>query len=406
VLEEILKRERNKLAEKLAQKVSVSLPPEAYDAEEQLTFLARRVHDQPMGTSTRVKLPAPDQAQYQAMVKQYLGDHPFVRQGKPSNAVLGSLILAHAVMNDLLNGANMGLLADLSRQPFLWRSMRKHLGAEAVLLDGRYVGYILNSYWNDPIVKRGQVIVRSSEEGAAVVQMPVDTGKEEAPKELNTKVALPIHFHGQLRDADVEVRGDVALIGQGSPGGASSFFVYGKTAIVGGAVEVSADTLTIDGAFWLEAETVTSSARLALHVKKGAEVGWGGAVSSSYPWNGLPSTLRPPYAVQPPNVLAALLNECGLRLPDRVLVINDDYTFSPSENQWVARNFAKEFPELLKLLRKHGLVRADGFGTYAQNKFRLHMETKWSDLQEALHRVPSDARIRTFLEEARRVFRV
>ena len=115
VLEEILKRERQKLCDKLSQQINSVVPEEAYDAREQLTFLTHRLHDRPLDPSTRVGLSASDQAKYFAMVKQNLGDHPFVRQGRPTNAVLGSLVLAHAVIHDLLGDANTRLIADLSR---------------------------------------------------------------------------------------------------------------------------------------------------------------------------------------------------------------------------------------------------------------------------------------------------
>src|SRR5260370_3537826 len=128
------------------------------------------------------------------MVKQNLNDHPFIRQGKPSNAVLGSLVLAHAVIQGLLGGANMRLLADLSRQPFLWRFLRSQIERSSdVLVDGRYAGYILNSYWNDPIVRNPPpVVIRSVEEGAAGVHVPIDGGGE-----VVFKIAFPFSLYGQ-----------------------------------------------------------------------------------------------------------------------------------------------------------------------------------------------------------------
>jgi hypothetical protein len=401
VLGEILKRERKRLCDKLALQIEVPVPEEAYDAHEQLTFLARRVHDKPLGASTRVSLPAMEQVKYHTMVAQDIGDHPFVRQGKPSNAVLGSLVLAHAVSQDLLAGTDTRLLADLSRQPFLWRSLRSQIkDSPNLLVDGRYLGYVLNSYWNDPIIRSPRVAIRSVEDGAADVHMPTEGGQVL----LLIKVALPLHFYGQLRDCDADVQGAIKLEGHAAIGSASAFYVYGKTTIIGETIDVAADTLTIDGQFWLECAVITSSPRLNLNPKKNAEVGWGGNIASRYPWNGLPTTLAPPYVVKPGDVLTALINECALRLPDRVLVTNDDYSFSESENQWIARNFRIAFPELLKLLIKHNLARAEGFGTYAQKKFRIHMNTKWLDLRDAFGNRSSDPKLRAFVEDARRIF--
>ena len=217
------------------------------------------------------------------------------------------------------------------------------------------------------------------------------------------KITLPLRFYGQVRASDVDVQGRIVLEGHAASGSASAFYVYGKTAIIGKTIEVVADTLTIDGQFWLEFAELLSSPRLNLNTKKGAEVGWGGAVSGSYPWNGLTSTLAPPYAVKDGDVLSALINECSLRLPDRVLVTNDDYSFSANENKWVAQDFPTAFPQFLKLLIEHDLAYAESFGTYAQNKFRVHMDTTWSALREAVKNPSSDSKLTAFVEEARRV---
>ena len=103
---------------------------------------------------------------------------------------------------------------------------------------------------------------------------------------------------------------------------------------------------------------------------------------------------------------SALINECSLRLPDRVLVTNDNYSFSPTENKWVARDYPNSFPQLLRLLIKHDLARAETFGTYAQNKFRIHMNTTWSTLREAFKNPPSGSQLEAFVKEARRVITV
>lgn len=399
VLDEILKRERQKLCVQLAQKIEMAVPEVAYDAQEQLTFLTRLVHNQPLGTSTRVNLPPSEQVKYHMMVKQNLGDHPFVRQGKPSNAVLGSLVLAHAVIHDLLAHGDTRLLADLSRQPFLWRFLRSRIeSSKDVLVDGRYVGYVLNSYWNDPIIKKPRVVIRSVEENAADVHLVT-----EDEEKLLIKIALPLHFYGQVRACNVDVQGGLKLEGDSASGSASAFYIYGDTTIIAETIEVASDALTIDGQFWLESGEVASSPRLNLNVRKDSKVGWGGVISNSYPWNELTSTLAPPYVVTPRDVLSALVIECALRLPDRVLVVSDDYTFSSTENRWVARQFPRAFPQLLKLLIKHDLARAESFGVIGQNKFRIHMNTRWTYLRAAFQSPSSDPKLNAFVEEAGRV---
>lgn len=397
VLDEILKREKIKVCDKLAKQVGVPMPDEAYDAHEQLTFIARRVHSQPRGTSTRVKLPAAEQAKYYSMVDQYLGDHPFVRQNKLSNAVLGSLVIAHAVQHDLLKNMDLHVLADLSRQPFLWRSLHRQMGGSGKLeIDGRYMGYVLNSFWNDPITNNPRVIIRSAEEGWVSVDLPMEAGKE-----LSLRAFLPLHLYGQVRDGDVDVAGRIKLEGHAATGMGSTFYVHGNTVIICESTEVAADAMTIDGRFWLESSTLESLPRLRLSLKKGARVGWGGTVVDSYPWSEFPSTLEPPHGPVAGDVLTTLLTECSLRLPSGVLVVSDEYSFSESENQWVARRFAKEFPQLLKLLVRHNLATVESFGTYAQTKYRIHMKTTWADLHKALGDSAVDPALKAFLDEAK-----
>ena len=232
--------------------------------------------------------------------------------------------------------------------------------------------------------------------------MPTEDGNE-----LLIKITLPLRFYGQMRACDVDVEGDIELDGHATrAGSARVFYIRGKTVIIANTIEVMADTLTIDGQFWLETARISSSQHFTLDKRKGAEVGWGGAIFGSYPWNGLTSTLAPPYAVNPDDLPSALVNECSLRLPDRVLVTNDDYSFGPTDNKWVTRDYPNSFPEFLRLLIKHDLARAEPFGTYAQNKFRIHMNTTWPALREAFTNPPSGSQLEAFVEEARRVITV
>jgi hypothetical protein len=397
VLDEILKRERTKLCDKLIKQIETPVPEEAYDRYEQLTFLTNRLHNRPLGGSARVKLPPADQAKYHAMVKQLLVDHPFVKQGRPSNAVLGSLVIAHAIVHDLLSNTDTSLLVDFSRQPFLWRFLRGEIEHSAgVLIDGRYVGYILNSYWSDPITRSPIIVINSDEVGSANVHVSTD-----GVKDLSFTITLPVQFYGQMRNCTVNIEGGAELVGRAANGSGSTFYVYGKTAVIAESIDVAADTLTIEEQLWMESAEIESSPRLSVHTRKDAKVGWGGVISGKYPWNALTSTLAPPYGVEPGDVLTALVYRCSLRLPDRVLVTTDDYRFSADENKWVARDFPTAFPQLLKLLIKHNLAYTETFGTYAQNKFRIHMNITWSALRDALKASSNNSQLTAFLNEAR-----
>jgi hypothetical protein len=156
VLQEILDRERRRLGELLRGQITVPVPPEAYDSEEQLKLLNQFVHGQPLVGSGRVALRGRDEATYNTMVGQRLPEHPFVKQQGFSNPVLASVVLAHGVFHDLLRSVDLRLVADASRQPFLYRSLRRHLKT-APLIDGAYLGFVLNSFWNDPINKAPEV---------------------------------------------------------------------------------------------------------------------------------------------------------------------------------------------------------------------------------------------------------
>lgn len=398
VLAEILNREKKKVCDKLGQRISVPVPAEAYDAREQLTLLSRYLHNKPLNGSSRVKLPPSEQVQYATMVRQYIGQHPFVRHGKPSNAVLGSLVLAHAILEDLLHNVDLQLVTDMSRQPFLWRSVRSRIGsAENALIDGKYLGFVLSSYWSDPIKRHGRVTAETTESEFVRIAMPT-----ERDTALTFFCATPLIFNGQIRDIDIDVDSDVSLIGHSIAGG-SSFFIYGKTVVVAKSVQVISDALYIDGQFWLEADDVIVPPRLSVRPKKGAEFGWGGNVAAIHPWSGYTSTLAPPYRIDyPGDVLSRLINECASRLPNGVLVVTDEHRFSESENRWVARMFPNAFPQLIKLLIEHGLAHAESFGTYAQIKNRIHMNTTWGELQAALRHGASDAKVAAFLIEAKR----
>jgi hypothetical protein len=309
-----------------------------------------------------------------------------------------ALVLAHAVQHDLLRNTDLQILAELSRQPFLWRSLRRLMeGSRSLEIDGRYVGYLLNSFWNDPIPRNPRVIVRSAEEGWISVHLPMEGGKD-----LLFKALLPMHFYGQVRDVDADVPGTITFEGHIAEGSGSALYVHGCTTIICENIEVAANAITIDGQLWLESATIVSSPRIKLGVRKGAKVGWGGKVAESYPWSEVPSSLVPP-PKGPPDVVTALITECSLRPPSGVLVVSDDYSFSVVENQWVEKRFPGKFPQLLKLLIKHGLADGESFGTYAQTKFRIHMRTTWMELRNALTNPSEAPTIQSFLTEARRV---
>lgn len=402
VLQEILDREQHKLRDKLTQHVQAPVPNEAYDAHEQLTFLTRFVHGQALAGSGRVRFPDTDQARYFSMVEQYLPEHPFIRQGKLSNAVLGSLVLAHAVSNDLLRDTDLQVLENLSRQPFLWRSLRRQLTGGVSLIDGRYLGCALNSFWNDPITRDPYVVIRSTgDDGSANLQVVGDTKGE-----LIFEVTLPLTLYGQIRDCDIDVRETVTLKGRARRESPSAFYVHGATTIVCDAMDIIADSITLGGKVWFEAAQVTWPARLNLHLKNGAEVGWAGQFAEQYPWTRFSSTLTAPYPVRSEDLLTSLIEECRARLPGGPLILSDDLSPVPNEPrmQWVARRFPNAFPRLLRVMVDHGLASTEPYKPSGTGrKIRMRFGVAWQELRNALQSpTTAPTNLREFLKEASR----
>lgn len=399
VLKEILNREKGKLCDQLVAQVAAPVPKEAYDEQEQLTLLTQHVHGQSLSGTGRVQMPAPDQTTYISMVERYVPEHPFVREREFANVVLGSVVLAHAVSDDLLRSAGLDRLAESSRQPFLWRSFRARLSADE-LIDGRYVGCILNSFWNDPITLKPRVVIRgAADEGSARVYIPDYCGAE-----VTFEVALPLVLHGQARECDIDISGKVKLEGYASPSSSTLFEVCGKTAIVCDAVEVAAETMALEGQLWLEAEEISSPGRLDLRLKKDAEVGWAGKVATTYPWSTLPSTFDAPYAVVTDDALTNFVEECWQRLPDGgVLTLNSDFTIPEDRRmRWAERLFPSVFPKVMALMTERGLASAETMPASGTKKVRMHFDVTWTELRKAI-KEPTAApeTLRTFIDSAR-----
>lgn len=399
VFSTILERERGKLTEQLRKHISIPVPAEAYDAREQLTLLARLIHGESPSGVGRVKLAAADLSIYHKMVEQYLPEHPFVRQNEPANAVLGSLILAHAVYNDLLQSADLGLLGRMSRQPFLWRSLSERLEAQPVLLDGRYVGFVLNSLWNDPIHEEGEVAVRSTpEESMARTLIPLP-----GHRVLAVEVTLPLAFYSQVRRCSIDIDGSVELRGEAAANAGSVFVVRGPTHIICDRLNVESDVITFEGRTWLEAGNVASPTRLNLHLKKGAEVGWSGMLSRTHPWNRHPSTVEPPYSVPPGDVVEALVTECWQRLPPgAAITLKPDYSTAGDDRlRWTERQYAGAFPTLIKLMLKHNLASEEAMQAKGDPKVRIRFSASWAELRKAVRGQEVAPQYAAFIKAAR-----
>lgn len=243
------------------------------------------------------------------------------------------------------------------------------------------------------------MIVRStSEEASARALIPMREHRM-----LDVHMTVPLWLYGQIRDCRIDINGHVKLCGDavGSVGG--TFLVRGPVEIVCGTLEADSDVTTFEGTNWLEAESVTGRARLELHVAPGAEVGWGGALATNYPWNRIASAVSPPYATPHANVLDALLTECAARLPmGAAITLRPDYT-NPNDDRlrWVDRQFQKEFATLIRLMVAHGLASVEELSAKGETKVHVRFGVAWHDLAAAVGSGADDPRVGALLADAR-----
>jgi len=400
VLEEILTRERGKFCDQLAKRIAALVPAEAYDAREQLNLLVAHIHREPVGGSARVNLSPKDLQTYLTMAEQSVAEHPFIRQREPSNDVLGSVILAHAIRCDLLKTNDSHFLPTLSRQPFLWRSLSRQVSGEPSLVDGSLVGFVLNSYWNDPVPEDHRVVIRSGVDPETVrVSM-----RHNGSGEHMFHAVAPINLFAQARACDIDVEATVKIVGHGSTGTASLFMLHGATALICSSLEVLADAVVLDGDIWLEAEEVAASPRLKLHAKDSCRVGWGGRMASLFPWNRVPSTLPAPYGQPHGDVVASLIQECERRLPaGGVLTLTPSFGVPDDVRmRWIARDFPNAFPLFMEEMRRAGLVSVDeSMSAHGERKVRVHFNVAWADLLRAIGEPGSNPKLEGFLQRVR-----
>ena len=113
-------------------------------------------------------------------------------------------------------------------------------------------------------------------------------------RSLSIRTTLPVTFFAQIKDCEVDLVGDVKLLGYGPPS-ATAFYQRGSSAIICSAAELSAESIRVEGNFWLEAETVSTPAQFRIFMLNGAKVGWGASLADRHPWNEIGQTLDPPY---------------------------------------------------------------------------------------------------------------
>ena len=170
VLGLVMKREQSKIQDRL-DNVIRNLSKDAYSEDEQLSYLAQIIQRKEIRFSANFQFERnTDKQVYVERVSGFLKEHPFVRDGQAANDVLGAAIAAHAIFKaEDPSIEEKEFFGGLSRQPFIWRHFKRKLLADA-LIDGRMLGYLLNSYFNDPLIDpRSKVRMRDNDEGGVSV---------------------------------------------------------------------------------------------------------------------------------------------------------------------------------------------------------------------------------------------
>ena len=329
VIQEILQREKSKLTNKL---VDLEVVPEnAYDPNEQLYYLVQILGDCRSLTPTRsVRFNNErDSALYMEKVSQLCEEHPFIRSRKMANEVLGARIFAHAICDgyDLGEPAHISSLRSLSNGPFLWRSTRRELLTQCEsILDGKFIGYILNSFWNDPMEKMSlakQIRLEGTREG--FVKIVVGNREDKA---IVFSAIPPVFLYGSMRDCEI-VGEELNLVMEGatldSSSSSSLFRFHGNNRVLCNELTYKAKSMEIGGSLWLHAATVIVSVpNPEVHVRGICEYGWGGEIRNSEPWKKLTrGTLSDPYHE---SLISRLFSDCERNIPANGIVLMDDYS--------------------------------------------------------------------------------
>lgn len=239
VLGMVMEREQQKLKEHLKADFQ-DLPDSAYSTDEQLSYLDQLVRGTQIAFAGNFSFRRDgDERRYMDQVSVVLSDHPFVRNGKAANDVLGAAIGAHAILNGQEDSSAEGRhdFGAISRKPFLWRHLRERL--PDTVIDGGALGYLLNSYFSDPLnMSASKVIMRDSDDGGVSVIFIENNDN------IKVDVIPPVVLFQGARGVNIDIDTKVVIDGPR--------FVFSKTnSISCGDLEFRPGTVWIHGELFI-----------------------------------------------------------------------------------------------------------------------------------------------------------
>ena len=374
VLRSILARDQGKVVGQLRLLGMDTSDERLYSAVEQEAYLLQTVQGLPLSGTGQVRLPAAEAAKYAEAVRRFLPEHPFLKDGRFSNDVIASFVVATAIMggSDVKDEA---LLQRLGRQPFLWRSIKSAIGQSA-MIDGAFLGYVLSSFWSDPLTSDENVLIRDVEGGGGAFVEIVLRGES-----VSFTATTPLHFFGQMRNVNVETTEPLSLVGIGE-GAARTFSLSGTNRIVSNLIDLRASELRLQhGRTWVDAVIEPVGGQLELIIRPGVEYGWSDRLASVYPFSNYASTIKREQ-VAPVDELVQILEECeGKTSPGIALTLLAD--FSVQGNDYLKAVFIKhgaKFQVVMATLISEGYGQKSPIQAAGPAKIRVKLDVSFHTL--------------------------
>jgi hypothetical protein len=386
VVDQMLAREGAQLRSKFPPAAQSVLPDRVYDANEQLSFLARWIARMPVRGTGSHPLAGDLAETYYSLAEQKLPEHPFVEaeHQTPRNAVFAAVILAHAIATglNLATGNSLVFFEEAARQPFLWRFFEKALG-RPLLVEGEFLGYLLASMWSDPLATTAGVAVRGETSDGALVTIEGTTSK-------SFEATTPIVLYSLARGVDGRVQGELRLRGASAHRGRSMFSLTGRNVLRADTLMIESDEVVVDGYSWIAAAELLQGSRLQLQVKPGAQYGWGGVVTNSYPWSAYKAVVTEPDVPGAESdlvrIIKAFIRHVGA-LP-RPFYVGLNYgaldAFEYGERAtWMARDFGVELPRFVRALVEHDLASVEAVSGQREKRLKVSIKCSWTELLAA-----------------------